>query len=77
MAKAKTFNTAIIDAYDDSVIIKVNEWRMAISLDLSTDELRIYQERKNAYKGRNIDVEYIGDLEDVNTLSYLPLKTLG
>ncbi|HEY8805720.1 MAG TPA: hypothetical protein VIM42_11575 [Clostridium sp.] len=72
----KSFNVGIVDAYDDSIIIKVNEWRMAVSLDLSVDELRYYQDNKASYKGRNINVEYVGDLEDVNTLSYLPIKTL-
>ena len=72
----KTFTPNIIDVYDDSVVIMVNDWRMGVYLDLPVEELEYYQEHKEAFKGRKINVEYVGDLNDVNTLSYLPIKTL-
>lgn len=74
--ETKSFNTGIIDAYDDSIVIMVNGWRMAVPLDLPIDEIGYYVEHKSAFIGRSINVEYVGDLEDVNTLSYLPIKTL-
>ena len=72
----KTFTPNIIDVYDDSVVIMVNDWRMGVYLDLPVEELEYYQEHKEAFKGRNINIEYVGDLNDVNTLSYLPIKSL-
>ena len=72
----KTFNARIIDVDENNVIIMVEGWRMGVYFDLSFDELEKYKSNKDAFKGRNVDINYIGELSNPHSLKFLPIKSL-
>ena len=72
----KVFTTPILDIYDESVIIMIDGWRMHVYLDLNIVDANFYKVNKSSVCGRNIQVNYIGDLSDPCSVKLLPLKNL-
>jgi len=70
----KTFNTQIFEVEDNSIIIGINGWRVRYYFDLDAKILYEIKNNKDNYKGRMIELQYIGDLNDVFTLKRLPIK---
>lgn len=63
----KSIALNVIDIDEESVFVKIQDWRM-----------RVYFEDKTInpmkYKGKLVKVEYIGDINDVFTLNLLSIK---
>lgn len=55
----------------DNIIVNVDGWRIRVS----TAELS-EQDKNSLNFGRNVIVEYEGDLKDVFSLKLLPLKSI-
>jgi len=70
----KTFKTQIFEIEDNSIIIGIDGWRIRYYFDLDAKILYEIKNNKDNYKGRMIELQYIGDLNDVFTLKRLPIK---
>jgi len=70
----KSFKTHIFEVEDNSIIIGINGWRVRFYYDLDGNILNEIRLNKNNYKGRLIELQYIGDLNDVFSLKRLPIK---
>jgi hypothetical protein len=69
--KVKTSREAVFEVHEveeNSLIINIDGWRMRVYFDES-----LTKEQKQQF-GRLINVRYFGDLEDVHSLKFLPLK---
>ncbi len=68
--KFKSVVLTIVEAEENAVIIKVDGWRMRAYFDES-----LSKEDKHKYAvGRDIEVSYTGDIEDVHSIKLLTLK---
>jgi hypothetical protein len=56
------------DVEEDALIVNVDGWRKRVYFDESLTK----EQREKI--GRLINVKYFGDLEDVHSLKFLPLK---
>jgi hypothetical protein len=65
---SKEVQLEVHDVEEESLIVNVDGWRKRVYFDES-----LTKEQKEKI-GRLINVKYFGDLEDVHSLKFLPLK---
>lgn len=70
--ETQTVFKTVHESTDDAIIINVNGWRMRVWFD----ELLPKSDRQKIKKGNSILVEYIGDLDDVHNLEFLPIVAI-
>jgi hypothetical protein len=70
--EVKQAQLTVAKVEDKAVIVVVNGWRMRVYFDESLGE----KAAEKFAKGQLITVEYVGELEDVHKLKFLPLKNV-
>jgi hypothetical protein len=71
-AQVKTTTLQVVKLEKDAVIVLVNGWRMRVFFDKDLPK----EDIAKLNVGRTILVEYVGNLEDVHTLEFKPLKSV-
>lgn len=74
--KIKKVKLKALEVEDNSIIVSVNGWRKRAYFDLDKKTLTNIRKNKKNFKGKVITIEYIGELKDIKTVKFNPLKSL-
>lgn len=67
---SKTIELPIHEVHEDAVIVNVDGWRIRVYFDKG-----LSKEKKSQYTvGRLLEASYFGDIENVHSLRFLPIK---
>ncbi len=70
--QSKQIDLNIVEVEDFAVIVLVDGWRMRIYFDNTLPK----ENKKKLHKGKKMIAEYTGDVKDVHSIRFLPLKSV-
>ncbi len=70
--QSKKIDLNIVEVEEFAVIVLVDGWRMRVYFDNTLPK----ENKKKLHKGKNVTAEYTGDMKDVHSIKFLPMKTV-